>query len=125
MPINANYNAMVLTAAAASANGQDMENLYARGGHIVVDLTAVTGTTPTCVVTVEGKDELSGKYYTILASASLTATGTTVLKVFPGATAAANAAANDVLPKIWRVKTTIGGTTPVFTGTIGCSLVMG
>lgn len=49
------------------------------------------------------KDELSGAYYTILASAAIEATGTTVLRVFPGATNASNLVANDVLPSTWRV----------------------
>lgn len=120
---NFNVSLFTLAGATASANGGDQDNFVGKGLHIVVDITAVTGTSPTLVVTVEGKDPLSGKYYTLLASASLTATGTTVLKVSPGLTAAANTVANDVLPRIWRVKTTIGGTTPVWTGTINASVM--
>jgi hypothetical protein len=122
---NAVHTGMVLTAAAASANGSDLENTNHRGCVVVVDFTAVSGTTPTCVVTLEGKDPISGKYYTILASASLNSVATTVLRVFPAATAAANLVANDVLPRNFRVKTTIGGTTPSFTGTISVMCIAG
>ena len=114
-----------LAAAAASANSSDQNNVDALGVEVVVDLTAVGGTTPTCVVTIEGKDPISGKYYTLLASASLTAVGTTVLTVFPGVTVSANTAASRPLPRTWRVKTTIGGTTPTFTGTIAACLIGG
>lgn len=44
-----------------------------------------------------------GQYYTILASAAITGTGTTVLRVYPGLTAASNLVANDILPSTWRV----------------------
>lgn len=114
-----------LAAAAASANGADQNNLDALGVEVVVDLTAVGGTTPTLVVTIEGKDPVSGKYYTLLASATLNATGTTVMTVFPGVTVAANVAASRPLPRTWRVKTTIGGTTPSFTGTIAACTIGG
>lgn len=114
-----------LAAASASANGADKDNLDALGVEVVVDLTAVSGTTPTLVVTIQGKDPVSGKYYDLLASASLTAAGTTVLTVFPGMTAAANSAASRPLPRTWRVKTTIGGTTPSYDGTIAACLIGG
>lgn len=107
----------------ASFNGDDVANLGYRGGHIVIDVTAASGTSPTLVVTVQGKDPTSGKYYTILASASITGTGTTVLRIFDGATVAANTAANDVLPPVWRVISTIGGTSPSFTYSIGATYI--
>lgn len=120
---NFNTTAMILSAAAANANGPDMDNIGYKGGKFVIDITAISGTTPTATFTLEGKDEVSGKYYTILASAALNATGTTVLTVFPGLTAAANTVANDVLPKLWRVRVTIAGTTPSVTATVGASLI--
>lgn len=112
-----------LAASAAGANGADQTNTNARGLHLIVDITALGGTTPTLTVTIQGKDAVSGKYYDILASSALNATGTTVLKVYPGLTAAANTAANDVLPRDWRVKYAIGGTTPQVTATIAAALL--
>lgn len=113
-----------LAAASAGANGSDLVNSNARGVHVVIDITALSGTTPTLTVTIQGKDAVSGKYYTILASAALNATGTTVLRVYPGLTAAANLTANDVMPRDWRVITAIGGTTPAVTATIAHSLIV-
>lgn len=113
-----------LAAASVGANGADQLNLNARGLKLVIDITTITGTTPTLTVTIQGKDPVSGKYFTILASAALNATGTTVLTVYPGLTASANITANDVLPRDWRVITAIAGTTPAVTATIGASLVL-
>ncbi len=66
------------------------------GLHLVIDVTAVTAT-PSVVPTVDFYDELSGKWCNLLTGSAITATGTTVLKIYPGITAAANAAASDVV----------------------------
>ena len=110
------------TAATGTLTSSDLPNECA-GLHLVVDITAISGTSPTLTVTIEGKDMTSGKYYTILASAALNATGTTVLRVYPGLAASANVTANDALPACWRVKAVAGGTTPTITATIGASLI--
>jgi len=111
------------TAASTGVNSADQANYVSRGLKLVIDITAITGSTPTLTVTIQGKDTASGKYYTILASAALSAVATTVLTVYPGLTAAANVTANDVLPKTFRVITAIGGGTPAVTATIGASLI--
>lgn len=121
--INRSIRAVALSAAAAGVTSADLENLSGRGAHVVIDVTAISGTSPTLTVTVDGYDETSGKYYTLLQSASLSATGTTVLRIYPGVTAAANAAASDVIPRVFRVATTIGGTTPSVTATVGVNLI--
>lgn len=74
----------------------------ARGLHLIIDVTAIN-LTPSITVKIQGKDPLSGKYYDLITSAAITAVGTTVLKVYPGITAAANLAVSDVLPPTWRV----------------------
>jgi hypothetical protein len=73
-----------------------------RGLHLVIDATAAAAT-PSVVFTIQGKDEVSGQYYTILASAAVTGVSTTVLKVYPGITVAANLSVADVLPRVWRL----------------------
>ncbi len=101
---------LLLASAARTAalNTPDQTNAArATGIVLVVDITAITAT-PLVTFTLQGKDPVSGKYYTILASAALAAVSTTVLKVFPGATPAANLAANDCLPRVWRVAVTVG-----------------
>ena len=87
----------------ATPTKQDKSNsVDARGMLVVIDVTAVAAT-PSVVFTIQGKDSLSGKYYTILASAAITATGTTVLRVHPELTAAANLVAKDVVPRIFAI----------------------
>ena len=111
----------LITLATTSANGTDQTNFNGRGLKCTYDITAITGTNTT--LTIQGKDVASGKYFTLLASAALTTTGTTVLTVYPGLTASANAVANDVVPRTWRVITT-NTALSAFTGTLGCSSLL-
>lgn len=125
--LTANENVEIVVGtlvAAASGVFPDQTNKAAKGIQIVIDVTAITGTAPSIVVTLQGKDVASGKYYTLLASAAITAVGTTVLNLYPGLMAAANVVANGVLPRTWRVIYTIAGTTPSVTSTIGASVVI-
>lgn len=112
------------TAAAAGSSGADQTNVSGRGLQVGVNITAGTGTAPTIQVLVEGKDAASGVYYTLFASAAIAATaGFTLLSVYPGLTASA-AIGNQALPRTWRVRTVIGGTTPAVTATVGASVVV-
>ena len=124
MSINKNVSLQVLSAASAGITGGDTSCVSHRGAHVVVDITAITGTGPTLTVFIEGKDAISGKYYTILQSAALNATGTTVLKVYPAFTAAANTVANDSLPYQWRVRTVVAGTSPAVTATVAANMLI-
>ena len=90
-----------------SQTGPDMRNRFARGVVLTIDATA-SAATPSVVFTIQGKSTLGSDYYTILASAAITGASTTILRVYPGMTAAANTVANDVLPLYWRVITTAG-----------------
>lgn len=74
----------------------------AHGLHVVIDVTAVA-LTPSVVPTIDGYDVLSDKWYTLLTGAAITATGTTVLKIYPGITATANVSASDIIPSQIRV----------------------
>ena len=102
-----NDSATVLASAArvATPTAQVFNNVTCSGIHVIVDVTA-TAATPSMVVTISGVDPVSGAFYTILASAAFTnSTGaeTRVLKVFPGATAATNLAANNFIPKSFQI----------------------
>lgn len=112
---------VTLTAAGAgTVTTNDLQNVNASGLTVVVDITAITGTSPTLTVTIQGKDVASGKYYTILAGAALTATGTTVMRIYPGITQTnTTTLASLVVPEWFRISYTIGGTTPAVTATIG------
>jgi hypothetical protein len=74
-----------------------------RGVHIIIDVTAVTAT-PAVTFNIEGYDPISAKWYLLLASAAIATVSTTVLKIYPGLTAAANSVANDVIPEEWRIR---------------------
>lgn len=106
----------------ATTDTADQTDENAEGVHVIIDVTAVTGTTPTLTPRIQGKDPASGGYYDILVGVAITATGMTVLKVGPGLAATANAAASDVLPDVWRLRCDIGGTTPSFTFSVGAVL---
>lgn len=94
----------VLASAArtATVTSGNLNNNGYRGLHLIIDATAAAAT-PSVVVTIQGYSPLGDDYYTILASAAITGTGTTILRVYPGLTAAANLVANDCLPPVWRV----------------------
>lgn len=100
----------ILPLAARTASpdpSDDFDNQYYSGIRVVVDVTAIN-LTPSITVTIEGKDKLSGKYFTLLESAAITNTGTTVLLVYPGIVEAANLKASNVLGSVWRIRVTHG-----------------
>lgn len=108
--INTTAIPLVSTAqTATTVNSVDQSNLVALGGHFVVNVSAFTSGTYTPHV--QGKDPVSGAYYDILVGPAIGATGTTILKVYPGIGAIANAASPDILPLTWRVQL-IGASTP-------------
>jgi hypothetical protein len=115
--------ATLTAAGTGSVTGAQLDTHQAKGCLIFINVTAISGTTPTLTVTLKGLDSTSGTAYTVLASAALNATGLTVLKVYPGLTAAANTVANDVTPCASRIDYTIGGTTPSVTATISMQLI--
>ena len=124
-----NYDTAALithTAAAVGANGTDQPNLNGRGIQVGVNIASGAGTLPTLQVIIEGRDVASGQYYTLLSSAALVASAAlfTQLTVYPGMLAAANTIANQVLPRTWRVRTIIGGTTPTVTATISACVIV-
>jgi hypothetical protein len=112
-----------LNAASASGAGPDQAKHQARGMVLAVNVSAMSGSGASLTVTLQGKDVVSGQYYTVLTSAAITTTGLTVLRIYPGISASANAAANDVLPPVWRVSYAITGTSPAVTATVGASML--
>jgi hypothetical protein len=119
---NAPVTVLASAARTATNNSADFTNYNGRGLHVVIDATAASAT-PSVVATIQGKDELSGKYYTILASAAITGISTTILKVYPGITAAANLSVSDILPRTWRVSVAHGDADSI-TYSIGASVIL-
>ena len=121
-PKNTDRGAVVTLTAAGSGTvtSADLQNVTGAGVSVVIDITAITGTSPTLVVKVQGKDVASGKYFDLITSATLNATGTTRLRIYPGIIqTGTNTFVSDVVPEWYRISYTIGGTSPAVTATIG------
>lgn len=112
----------------ASANSADYNNYGYRGVTLVVMADTKTGTSPTLDLKVQGKDPVSGEYYDIhgAAFAQITdnLTAARYLTVYPGVAETSGQTVSDVLPKTWRVVSTIGGTsTPGYTYSVSATLL--
>lgn len=112
-----------LVGASANQNGPIQDGSNGRGLLVFVNVSAISGTGASLTVTIKGLDPVSGASYTILASTAITATGLTVLRVYPHLTAVANLTAADVIPPNFQVTATIAGTTPAVTATIATQLL--
>lgn len=112
----------LITASSATTTqtSADQTNTSARGIKVVLNTTAIG--TGSVTVVIQGKDQASGQYYTILSGAAVTTNTTNVYTVYPGVTATANVAANDVLPATWRVQVTANNANAA-TYTVGASLL--
>lgn len=97
-------------------------NFSARGIKVILDITVNAGTSATLTVTISGVDPASGKKYTLLASAGITAVGTTVYTVYPGLTAVNNVTATNVLPGTYAVDVAVGSADPA-TYSVGVQLL--
>jgi hypothetical protein len=124
MEANANkcINLGVVQTLTAQAAGTvvtgDLDTRQAIGALVFINVTAVTGS---LTVSLKGKDEASGTYYTIIASPAIASTGMTVLRVYPGLTASANATVNDVTPVGCQISSVVA--TGPATATISMQLI--
>lgn len=107
-------DALTLLAAAArtaTTSSPDQTNFNWRGLQVVLNVTAASGTGG-LIVTVQGKDPVSGNYYNLNANpAGVTATGTYVYEVYPGVGAAGGGVTqriSGILPRTFRVTVTAG-----------------
>lgn len=73
-----------------------------RGGFVVINVSADPAAA-SVTFTVQGLDPASTATWTILQSVAVTGVGTTVLRIHPNLTAAANTITNDILPQAVRV----------------------
>ena len=100
------------TAAYTAATDIALDNL--NGAHyldLVIDITAYTAGSLT--VTVQGVCPVSSKKYTLIASAALAAAATTVLRLGPALTAAANLTVNYACPPKMNVNIAVGDATAI------------
>lgn len=104
---------------AATVDSADQTNSGWRGIHLIINVTAFTSGTYTPHV--QAKDPVSGTYYDILIGTAISATGLTVLKIYPGMATISNGASADFLPRIWRVHF-VGASSPSMTFSVGAFL---
>jgi hypothetical protein len=114
-----NYEEVIdsVTALTASAAGALAQNNRATGAFIQINVTARSGTSPTLVGKVQWSADGTNWIdldSTNAASASITAVGQYVIKVYPAIPTVAAGSCNSPLPRLWRMFYTIGGTTPSF-----------
>jgi len=88
----------------ASGNTGDIDVGRFLHGKFCLDVTAVSGTTPTLDVYVEGKYQYSGKYETIWSQTGITAVGTFTSPII-----------SPLVFRYVRVRWVVGGTSPSFT----------
>ena len=80
----------------------DLLNTNGRGAHFIIfvgDIETDAKITPA----IEGYDDISGEYYTLLTGAEISTVGVNVLKIYPGIGQIPNGSASDILPRIFRV----------------------
>ncbi len=100
-----------------SFNGATLTNFNAKGVAVTVIVGAVTGTTPSMQVFIQISPDGGTTWFTVpgASSAAITATGSTLFTMYPGATPVANSVSAFPLPRTWRLTYVITGTTPSFT----------
>ena len=118
-----NTNLVLLSSAARTAaiTSADITNSEYRGCHVIIDVT-VDPASASITPTIQGLDSVSGKYYTLLTGSAISAVGTTILRVYPGLGASANAIANDILPNKFRISMAVADTDSI-TYSVAVSLV--
>lgn len=106
---------------AGTVNSADQTNTNGRG--VVLGINTTVDAAGSYTVAIQGKDIVSGQYYTIpgAITAAIAATGFTTLSVYPGIVAAANAAVSWPLPRTWRVQVVV--TAGPITATVGASTI--
>ena len=110
------------TALGATAATTPVASHGARGIIIYIEITAVSGTSPTLDSKLQGYDALGDVWHDITGAvfAQKTGAGSDYLTIYPGIGETSNEAVSDVIPAIIRVHNTIGGSsTPIVTFTLG------
>lgn len=118
-----NVDATLLASAARTTTQTvaDQTNYNGRGVTVTLDVTVIG--TGSITLEIDGKDTASGKYVALLTGVAVTANGTTQYTVYPGVTAAANAAVSMILPRTWRVVVTANNANSV-TYSVGASTIL-
>jgi hypothetical protein len=106
----------------ATVSSATLNNGNYRGGQFIINVTAIAAT-PSVVFSIEARDLISNTFYSLLDSVAITGVGQTILRVYPGLTAAANLVANDLLPFQWRITATHADADSI-TYSVGANLML-
>ncbi len=120
-------SAYITITGTASITGADQTNTVGRGIIVVVNVTTLTGTSPTITPAIQMKDAVSATYIQLHAAfTAIAATGTFTYVLYPGVGAAAGgitATGSVVVPATFRVVLTYGGTVTATAGTVAYHLI--
>lgn len=108
------------TQGAGTYNSPDIQTNGCSMLDLVTKVTNNTGNTGTATVTIQGKDQTSGDYRTILTGTAIATVSDQLLKVGPTVAASANAIAQDYLPETIRIQVVIATANVTFE--VGLSL---
>ena len=115
------------SAKTASGNsGAAITNASGNGAMFFVNVSAVSGTSPTLTLRLQVQDPVSAAWVDVpgAVTASIVASGLTLLTVHPAIPDVANSKVSMPLPRTYRWAWTIGGTTPSFTFSIGAQYIV-
>jgi hypothetical protein len=103
----------------------DYENYGGSGIQVTLDVNTKTSTPTSLTLSISGIDPASGKAFVLLAGAAVTTAVTNTYTVFPGSTVTTNVAANNFLPRQFRITLTPSGCTgsAFFTASIGMNIL--
>lgn len=128
---NANSDNVTVLSVASGTTTQtstDQANVNFRGAYIIVNVTTLTGTSPTLTPKIQGKDPVSGQYFSLLlATAAISAAGTFVYLIYPNAAAGAQGVTQSSgfsLPAHWNIAMTAGGTVTNEAYTVSASYLL-
>lgn len=121
LPANTDNTLIASAALTTTQTGADQTNPTGKGLQVVLDMTVVG--TGSVTLEIDGKDSVSGKYYALLVGTAVVTNVTNVYRVYPGLVAVANAVANDILPKTWRIKVTANNANSA-TYSVGASVIL-
>jgi hypothetical protein len=107
---------------AGTITSDEFNNNGATSIQLYINITGASGTTPTLAISLQGQDPLSGTWFTLLTSASLTGVTSVLQNVGPGLPVTANISANTLLPTTFRLSCVTGGGGPSFTYSVGAIL---
>ena len=101
-----NMAVTVFASAAQTTTQTSADQLNVNGHCLHVILNVTSAGTGSVTLSINGKDPASGVYYNLLTGVAVTTNSTNVYKIGPALTAAANAVANDWVPRTFQIVVT-------------------